>query len=95
MKRIDYYGRSFTVSDAYAEALVSSVNHQVETGLPQGQFFAMRCFTTDPTTVVEVTVQLVVGVPMLVYPADAAFDGVAEIDDDPDALARLAFRPTA
>ena len=89
MKRIDYYGRSFTVSDTYAEALVGYVNHLVETGQPQGQFFAMRCYATDPSTVVEVTAQFVAGVPLLVYPADAAFDDVAEITDDPTTLARL------
>ncbi|MET0932848.1 MAG: hypothetical protein ABWX56_03985 [Mycetocola sp.] len=89
MKRIDYYGRSFTVSDTYANALVGFVNHLVETGQPQGQFFAMRCYTTDPTTPIEVTAQFVAGVPLLVYPADAAFDGAAEIVDDPATLERL------
>ncbi|MBG6237479.1 hypothetical protein IWX78_000422 [Mycetocola sp. CAN_C7] len=93
MKRIDYYGRSFTVSDAYAEALVAHVNHLVETGQPQGQFFPMRCYTTDPSTLVEVTAQFVAGVPLLVYPADAAFDGIAEPADDPETIARLTAFP--
>lgn len=89
MKRIDYYGRSFTVSDTYADALVGHVNHLIISGLPQGQFFTMRCYTTDPTSVVEVTAQFVGGVPLLVYPADAAFNDADEIVDDPDVLAYL------
>ncbi|GHD46435.1 hypothetical protein D9V29_08775 [Mycetocola manganoxydans] len=89
MKRIDYYGRSFTVSDTYADALVGHINHLIISGLPQGQFFAMRCYTTDPAQVVEVTAQFVAGVPLLVYPADAAFDGADEIVDDPDTIAHL------
>ena len=89
MKRIDYYGRSFTVSDRYAEALVGYLNHLVETGQPQGQFFTMRCYTADPTVVIEVTAQFVAGVPLLVYPADAAFDGVEEIVDEPRAITQL------
>lgn len=89
MKRIDYYGRSFTVSDSYADALIGYVNHLVETGQPQGQFFTMRCYTTDPTRQIDVTAQFVAGVPLLVYPADATFDGAAEIDDDPATLEYL------
>jgi len=90
MKRIDYYGRSFTVSDTYAGALVDYVNRRVANNLPFGEFFPMRCYAADPKTVIEVTVQLVAGVPVLVYPADAAFDGIEEIVDDAVALARLA-----
>lgn len=92
MKRIDYYGRSFTVSDRYAEALVGYVSHLAESGRPFGEFFAMRCYTTDPTVAIDVTVQIVAGVPVLVYPADAMFEGAAELDDDPAVLARLDHR---
>ena len=50
----------------------------------------MRCYAADPNTIVEVTVQLVSGVPVLVYPTDVAFDGVDEIVDDAEVLARFA-----
>ncbi|HEU4807623.1 MAG TPA: hypothetical protein VFT01_05120 [Homoserinimonas sp.] len=88
MKRLDYYGRSFTVSDTFAEALVGYVNRRVEGGLPLGEFLPVRCYTTDPDAVVEVTIQLVSGVPILIYPADVTFIG-AEIVDDPETIARL------
>lgn len=88
MKRIDYYGRSFTVSDTFAEALVGYVNRRVESGLPLGEFIPVRCYTTDPDAIVEVTLQLVSGVPLLIYPADVTFIG-AEIVDDPETIARL------
>ncbi|MHA6695281.1 hypothetical protein [Homoserinimonas sp. A520] len=88
MKRLDYYGRSFTVSDTFAGALVGYVNRRVESGLPLGEFIPVRCFTTDPDAMVEVTIQLVSGVPLLIYPADVTFIG-AEIIDDPEVLARL------
>lgn len=89
MKRIDYYGRSFTVTDRYADAFVGYVNHLVASGRAFGEFFALRCYTSDPTHLVDVSVQLVAGVPVLVYPADATFEGAAEPDDDEAELARL------
>jgi hypothetical protein len=92
MKRIDYYGRSFTVSDRYADALIGYVDHLVESGRAFGEFFPMRCYTTDPTKAVDVTVQIVSGVPVLVYPADVDFEGAAELDDDPAVIARLQRR---
>jgi hypothetical protein len=49
----------------------------------------VRCSASDKTAAVEVTVRLVSGVPVLVYPADAAFDGVGGIVDDVEVLARL------
>jgi hypothetical protein len=88
MKRLDYYGRSFTVSDAFADALVGYVNRRVELGLPLGEFIPVRCFTTDPDDVVEVTIQLVSGVPLLIYPADMTFVGT-EMVDDPQVIERL------
>jgi len=92
MKRIDYYGRSFTVSDRFADALVSYLNDTVTAGKPLGEFFPVRCYITDPGHTVDVTIQVVAGVPLLVYPADAAFDGAAEVEDDPAALGRLGYR---
>ncbi|MBX0300140.1 hypothetical protein K2F54_09135 [Cryobacterium sp. 1639] len=92
MKRIDYYGRSFTVSNRFADSLVSYLNDAVTAGKPLGEFFPIRCYTTDPDRLLDVTIQVVAGVPLLVYPADAAFDGVAEIEDDPAALGRLGYR---
>ena len=91
MKRIDYYGRSFTVSDTYAEALVGYVNRLVSSGRPLGEFVPVRCYTSDPTKAIDVTIQLVSSVPVLVYPADATFDGAAEIEDDETELARLRY----
>ncbi|MEX1077898.1 MAG: hypothetical protein WED09_02165 [Homoserinimonas sp.] len=88
MKRLDYYGRSFTVSDTFADALVGYVNRRVEQGLPLGEFVPVRCYTTDPDAVMEVSIQLVSGVPLLIYPADVTFIG-AEIVDDPEVLDRL------
>ena len=38
MKRIDYYGRSFAVSDRFAGALVSYLNEAVTTGKPLGEW---------------------------------------------------------
>ncbi|TFB97488.1 hypothetical protein E3O42_16250 [Cryobacterium adonitolivorans] len=91
MKRIDHYGRCFTVSDRFADGLVSYLNDAVTAGKPLREFFPVRCYTTDPARTLGVTVQ-VSGVPMLVYPADAVFGGVAEIEDDPAALERLGKR---
>jgi hypothetical protein len=88
MKRLDYYGRSFTVSDAFAEALVGYVNRRVESGLSLGEFIPVRCYTIDPDAVMEVTIQLVPGVPLLIYPADVMFHG-SEIEDDLEVIERL------
>ena len=88
MKRLDYYGRSFTVSDTFADALIGYVNRRVESGLPLGEFIPVRCFTIDPDAVIEVTIQLVSGVPLLIYPADMTFVGT-DIVDDPEVIARL------
>ena len=38
MKRIDYYGRSFAVSDRFAGTLVSYLNEAVTTGKPLGEW---------------------------------------------------------
>ena len=88
MKRLDYYGRSFTVSDAFADALVGYVNRRVESGRPLGEFIPVRCYTSDPDAVVEVTIQLVSGVPLLIYPADVTFLGT-EIVDAPEVIEHL------
>lgn len=95
MKRIDYYGRSFTVSDRFADAFIGYVNHLVTSGKPFGEFFVVRCYTNNSEAPVEVSMQLVAGVPVLVYPATAEFDGAPEPEDDPQVLARLAKREWA
>lgn len=89
MKRIDYYGRSFTVSDAFAAALVGYVNRLVKSGQSLGEFIPVRCYTTDPDAPIDVTVQLVAGVPLLIYPADVTFADAADLVDDPETLAHL------
>ncbi|MCW4386348.1 hypothetical protein OH146_11245 [Salinibacterium sp. SYSU T00001] len=89
MKRIDYYGRSFTVSDRYAEAFIGYVNHLVESGRPFGEFFTVRCYTNDPEMLVDVSIQLVAGVPVLVYPAGPEYVDAVEPYDDASVIEHL------
>ncbi|MBF0671757.1 MULTISPECIES: hypothetical protein [unclassified Salinibacterium] len=95
MKRIDYYGRSFTVSDRFADGFIGYVNHLVASGKPFGEFFTVRCYINSTDGVMDVSVQLVSGVPVLVYPASPEFDGMPEPEDEPQVLSRLAKREWA